>query len=117
MISGTSTGSLLTTALVLPNNDTAKYGPRKNLFFAVNASEIYSTYGKDVFKTFKQSTWVHVVGTIIFSILGGILGFCFGKCYFHDKEHEETMKSFYELIDKIKEERKKRGEKGHDVSN
>jgi len=34
MVSGTSTGSLLTTAIVLPNNDTTKYGDRPNLFFA-----------------------------------------------------------------------------------
>lgn len=48
MVSGTSTGSLLTTAIVMPDKDPATSG-RKNLYFANNASEIYKIHGKDVF--------------------------------------------------------------------
>jgi uncharacterized protein len=48
MVSGTSTGSLLTTAIVLPSpNDITK-----NKFWAADASNIYKVQGPQVFKTF-----------------------------------------------------------------
>lgn len=106
MVSGTSTGSLLTTAIVLPNNDTAKYGARPNLFFAQNASEVYIKYGKDVFKSFKSPLWQMILGTVIFTILGGILGYCIGRCLFHNAEYEKTMKSFYSYIKEKKTNKK-----------
>lgn len=49
MVSGTSTGSLLTSAIVLPNPDNATKALKPNKFFADDASLIYIKHGKDVF--------------------------------------------------------------------
>jgi hypothetical protein len=71
MVSGTSTDSLLTTAIVLPNNDTATNSTRKNMFFAVNATNIYKDGGKDVFRTFTLPLWVRILGTLVLTAIGG----------------------------------------------
>ena len=98
MVSGTSTGSLLTTAIVLPNNDTAT-NARKNMFFAVNATNIYKEGGKDVFRTFTIPLWVRILGTLAFTALGGAIGYCIGRCIFHNTEYEKTMAAFYSYIE------------------
>jgi hypothetical protein len=99
MVSGTSTGSLLTTAIVLPDpND-----PTKNKFWASNASNIYKNNGAMVFKTFDLPLWVRFLGTIGLTIIGGLLGFCIGVKLYHNKEHEKSMQSFNEYIKKRKE--------------
>ena len=95
MVSGTSTGSLLTTAIVLPNNDTATNATRKNMFFAVNATNIYKDGGKDVFRTFTIPMWVRVLGTLLLTAIGGAIGYCIGRCIFHNTEYEKTMAAFY----------------------
>lgn len=107
MVSGTSTGSLLTTAIVLPNNDTVKNGPRPNLYFARNASEVYINYGKDVFKTFESPAWINIVGTLGFTVVGGIIGYFVGVCMFTNSEYEKVIKSFNDYIKVRKEQRKR----------
>jgi hypothetical protein len=109
MVSGTSTGSLLTTALILPNINKELYGNRSNKFFSQNASEVYIKYGKDVFKSFKSPLWSKILGTVIFTVFGGIIGYCLGKCCFHNAEYEKTMSSFYTYI-KEKKSKKKMGD-------
>ena len=98
MVSGTSTGSLLTTAIVMPNNDNATKAKQMNMYFANDASEIYKKHGKDVFQTFEMPLWVRLLGTVGCMVLGGLLGFAIGICLFHNKEHERTMKSFHDYI-------------------
>lgn len=49
MVSGTSTGSLLTTAIVMPSTPENSPYNLTNLYFAHDASEIYKKHGKDVF--------------------------------------------------------------------
>ena len=49
MVSGTSTGSLLTTAIVIPSPD----NPKINKFWAADASNIYKVNGSEVFKKFE----------------------------------------------------------------
>jgi patatin-like phospholipase/acyl hydrolase len=55
MVSGTSTGSLLTTAIVMPNSNQTE---RKNMYFANDASDIYKKHGKQVFQTFEMPLYV-----------------------------------------------------------
>jgi len=47
LVAGTSTGSLLATALVIPNNDTSSKQPNK--FFADRVIEVYQSEGTVVF--------------------------------------------------------------------
>ena len=91
MVSGTSTGSLLTTAVVIPSgNDTIK-----NKFFASDASAIYEQRGAQVFKTFDLPIWVRLLGTLGFAVVGGLLGYCIGVRMYHNPELEKTMESFH----------------------
>lgn len=99
MVSGTSTGSLLTTAVVLPNPE----NPSKNKFWAVNASDIYEKNGNQVFRTFQLPLWGRILGTIGFVIFGGLLGYCIGVRKYYNPEYEKTMTSFHNYI---KERRK-----------
>jgi Patatin-like phospholipase len=97
MVSGTSTGSLLTTAIVMPSANATESG-RRNMYFANDASDIYKKHGKDVFQTFDIPFWVQLLGAIGFAVLGGLIGFFGGMCYFHNREHEKTMRSFKDYI-------------------
>ncbi len=90
MVSGTSTGSLLTTAIVLPSPD----DPKKNKFWAADASNIYKINGSQVFKTFDFPTWVRLVGTLLMAIIGGAIGFYIGVKLYYNEQHEKTMESF-----------------------
>ena len=47
LVAGTSTGSLLATALVIPNDDATSI--QKNKFFADKVIEVYSDMGPRVF--------------------------------------------------------------------
>lgn len=94
MVSGTSTGSLLTTALVLPSPT----DPTKNKFWAVNASNIYKERGYQVFKTFNFPSWLRFLGTFAIAIVGGLLGYYIGTRMYHDKELEKAMESVRSII-------------------
>lgn len=92
MVSGTSTGSLLTTSVVMPATNGS------NKFYADDAAKIYATHGSDVFQTFEIPLWVQLFGTAGCVIFGGFLGWLIGICLFHNREHEKTMNSFHEYI-------------------
>ena len=76
MISGTSTGSLLATALVLPNNDTSK--DRINMYFAEDAIRIYTEYAPTVFKKYVLATRYLLFGIFLFALFGGLIGLWIG---------------------------------------
>ncbi len=46
------------------------------------------------------------MGTIVFAILGGVIGYSIGRCMFHNSEYEKTMSSFYSYIKSRKAQRK-----------
>ena len=96
MVSGTSTGSLLSTAIVMPNNDPAIN--RTNMYFANDASEIYKKHGKDVFLKFSLPFWVRLLGTLAFILFGGMIGYCIGVCVYRNRGHEKTMQLFNKLL-------------------
>ena len=90
MVSGTSTGSLLATSIVLPHPD----DPKKNKFWAEDAIKIYTERGGDVFQTFGISNTARLLGTLIFALLGGALGYCIGIKIYTNTEHEDTIRAF-----------------------
>ena len=55
LVAGTSTGSLLTTAIVLPNNNTdiQNRTSQKNMYFADKAIEVYTQMNSQVFLIFQ----------------------------------------------------------------
>jgi len=92
MISGTSTGSLLATALVLPNPE--KNSTQINKFFASDAINAYKKIGPDVFKKKELSLWWRIIGTAFFAIIGGAIFFFVGRRILTDAKFEEAVKVF-----------------------
>lgn len=97
MIGGTSTGSLLATALVLPSN--ASTPKRPNKYFAEDAIRIYTEYSPIVFTTYKLDTTHHLLYTLIFATLGGLIGLWIGYDQFTNKNHESSMRAFKQYIE------------------
>jgi hypothetical protein len=98
LVAGTSTGSLLATAIVLPNNNTAMYPEQKNKFFAEDAIRIYKENGSTVFKKFTYSLTTLILGITAFTALGALIGYNIGVALFSNPRHEEAMKSFHAYI-------------------
>lgn len=96
LVAGTSTGSLLATALVIPNND--KTSLQKNKFFADKVIEVYQDKGAEVFTRFAITEKSRVLGALAFMILGAMIGYCMGVKMYHNKQFEEHMKMFKVLI-------------------
>jgi hypothetical protein len=91
MVSGTSTGSLLTTAIVIPSPD----NPKINKFWAADASNIYKVNGSEVFKKFEFPISLRILGSLCLAILGGGFGFFIcTKILFFSALHEKTMETF-----------------------
>jgi len=97
MVSGTSTGSLLATSIVLPNTD--KNSTQINKFFSTDAIRIYAELGSKVFQKFEVGYRGLILGTTIFAILGALLGLWIGASRYHDKEHEDSIKAFKSFIE------------------
>ncbi len=95
MIAGTSTGSLLATSLVFPNDPN---NATRNKYFADDAINIYIDKGSIVFTKYYISAWARFVGTLIFTAVGCLLGFYIGYRMYYNKEHEETMRAFKEYV-------------------
>ena len=95
LIAGTSTGSLLTTSLILPSFDP---NGRKNKYFADDAISIYQNKASIVFTKYYLSNWGRFWGTLIFTTVGGLLGLFIGWRIYYNKEHEDTMKAFQQYV-------------------
>ena len=111
MVSGTSTGSLLTTAVVMPDaNGQPKY-------YADNGSIIYQQHGSDVFMTFELPLWIQCLSTAGAILVGGLIGYFVGVCIWQNKEHEKTMASFHEFIQKRKGKKNEQDSQTKDSGN
>jgi hypothetical protein len=88
MVSGTSTGSLLATAIVLPNpnyNSTSNSSEvSRNLFWAEDAIKIYTERGSEVFSYYELPLGYQILGAFVFSLIGGALGLCTGVSCYHN---------------------------------
>jgi hypothetical protein len=103
LVAGTSTGSLLATAIVLPNNNSAMYPEQKNKFFAEDAIRIYKDNGSTVFKKFTYSLTTLIIGIAAFTAIGALIGYKIGVKIYNKPRHEEAMKSFHAYIKQRKD--------------
>ena len=94
MVAGTSTGSLLATAIVIPAVD----DPTTNRYYSDDAIKIYTTRGAEVFKKYILAWWIYVLGIVFNSILGGLIGYWIGKRMYTNESHERVMKELKKLI-------------------
>ena len=91
MFSGTSTGSLLSTAMALPSDET---NPKDNLKgftrpykWASDATEIYTGGAKDIFRSNAMGTFVKVLYYIAFiAVFGGAFYLGGNRCYNREKK-------------------------------
>ena len=96
LVAGTSTGSLLATALVIPNNDTSS--PQPNKFFSDRVIEVYQSEGATVFTKYEISNTLLWVGVAVFIVVGALLGLCIGVHCYHNPQFEENMKMLKQLV-------------------
>jgi patatin-like phospholipase/acyl hydrolase len=87
MVAGTSTGSLLATAIVLPDPKNNK----TNRYWADDAIRLYTEQGAEVFRTFQLELKYQLLGAAIFAILGALAGLKIGDKIFIDKEKEKNF--------------------------
>lgn len=104
LVAGTSTGSLLATAIVLPNNNTAEYPDQKNKFFAEEAIKVYKDNGSVVFKKFTYSLTTLIIGIVGFALLGALIGYNIGVKLYTNPRHEDAMLSFHAYIKQRKDQ-------------
>lgn len=99
MIAGSSTGSILTAALVCP----AQEDKTKPAYFADTVVNFYKDKGPEIYRYTGMNKGLQIV-VIIFSILiGGVLGFRLGKKIFSDPQIDDLHRL---LRQHIKEQKK-----------
>jgi hypothetical protein len=77
LIAGTSTGSIMTSALSTPNEDGVT-----NKYWAQDVIDVYINNGTTVFSTYSVTTPSLIMGMILFCIFGGLLGFFVTRCMY-----------------------------------
>lgn len=109
LVAGTSTGSLLATALVIPNDDPKTKDTQVNKFFAQKAIEVYTEMAPVVFTKFQMSTSFRVIGLSCFTVFGLLVGFYTGIRVYHNRQFEENIKVLKMMV-----KTRKRSIKGKD---
>jgi len=97
MIAGTSTGSIMASALSMPDDTGA------NKFYAQDVIDIYVDNGSTVFTEYTINTTYLVSGTIAFVVFGAFFGFFITLYATTHNEKENLLKAYKEYI----KERKK----------
>lgn len=77
MIAGTSTGGLLTTALVAPTKQGGK-----DTFYSDFIISLFEERGPEIFKTRSINTGLLGIMIATFIMIGGVYGYKWGKSYF-----------------------------------
>lgn len=109
LVAGTSTGSLLATALVIPNDDPETKDEQVNKYFAQKAIEVYTEMAPIVFTKYNMSTSFRVIGLSSFVVLGLLIGFYAGIRIYHNRQFEENIKVLKMMV-----KTRKRSIKGKD---
>lgn len=96
LVAGTSTGSLLATSIVMPNDDTNS--TRINKYFAEKAIQVYTEMNSIVFTKFEIPTKNRIIGTIVFIIAGALTGFYIGSKIYTNSHYESNLKKLNVLL-------------------
>eukprot|EP00347_Sterkiella_histriomuscorum_P004105 403361733 len=110
LVAGTSTGSLLATALVIPHDD--PNSTQTNKFFAQKAIEVYTEMAPIVFTKFKMTLKSRMIGTACFLAFGLLVGFLIGVKMYHNTGFEENIKVLKMMV-----KTRKRSIKGKEEKN
>jgi hypothetical protein len=98
MVAGTSTGSILATALVTPSQEDRT----KPAYYSDKIYDLYVKRGPEIFKhtAFNSGLLAVIVAGSV--LIGGFFGFRLGKRIFADPEIEDLHRSLREYIRKCK---------------
>mmetsp|Transcript_17255 Transcript_17255/g.16459 ORF Transcript_17255/g.16459 Transcript_17255/m.16459 type:complete len:127 (+) Transcript_17255:218-598(+) len=100
MMAGTSTGSLVTGSLAMPDSN------KQNKFYATEVIKVFTEEGEVVF-TKPISYGYLAVCWVLFTILGMILGYYLGLACWTSEETEKRIQEMEEKIKKAKEAKKR----------
>ena len=92
MMAGTSTGSLLTTALSMPNKDGS------NKFNSDDVIRVYREKGQIVFTKYVLGESWQIFWGFFFLVILGMLGYIDGRARYHNKTQEQTFKDFEQML-------------------
>ncbi|CDW84799.1 patatin [Stylonychia lemnae] len=98
LVAGTSTGSLLATALVIPNDDPLTNDTVINKFWAQKAIEVYTIRAPQVFTKFQMSFKFRIIGVLIITTIGLFVGFLVGRKMYVNAQFEESIKALKQLV-------------------
>jgi hypothetical protein len=87
MMAGTSTGSILASALACPDPDDMK----RPKFFADDALAIYTTRGVDIFKKQGLRTTQYFLFIVLFAVLNSVLGYFIGRYLFESSKTKRVL--------------------------
>jgi hypothetical protein len=109
MIAGTSTGGLLTTALVTPTKE-----DRTEAYYSDFLISIFEDKGPEIFKT--QTINQGLLGIMIatFIMIGGVYGYKWGKSIFANPRVENTIYKLKKYIRELKKKAKANEESNAD---
>lgn len=86
MFAGTSTGGIVAAALVTPN----KSNGNETLYYADDMLTMIKEHGPELYKRQSINTGLLWIITVICGMIGGVLGFKWGKSLFSNPKTEKT---------------------------
>lgn len=101
MIAGTSTGGLITTALVTPTVEDPKTAYDSDFILS-----IFEDKGAEIFKTKTINKGLLGIMITTFIMIGGVLGYKWGKRIFANPQVEDTNYKLRQYIKELKKEAK-----------
>jgi hypothetical protein len=109
MVAGTSTGGLLTTALVTPTKD-----DRSEAYYSDFIINIFEEKGPEIFKAQKINQGLLGIMIVTFIMIGGVLGYKLGKKTFANPKVEDTIIRMKKYIRELKKKAKDAEEQKRD---
>ena len=95
MVSGTSTGSLLAAAIVLPNKSS---DPLTNYYYASDGVDVYSEFAPKIFQKNDLKAALKSIAIAGSALFGALIGYLLGINCYKNKQQEDTLKAFKAYI-------------------
>lgn len=103
MFAGTSTGSILATAMSVPK----VVGGRDPRFWADDALDIYMKGGVIIFKQNEFGAWLYVLTYSFYIIFMSALFYLIGKCVYQNPEKIKALDEIHKFLTDIKQSKLK----------
>ena len=94
MVAGTSTGSILATAIVTPSNENRS----QPAYYSDTIYNLYDKQGREIFKHTSLNMGLLIVSILASTLIGGFLGFRWGVRIFADPEIETLHQKMRDYI-------------------